>query len=234
MREKILLLIFAVSFPLVVYTSTLPPQRFRNDITEWGNHKSDTYQNFRQYQEQFGVNNYVVVTWPGCDLNDPRVETVSEKIEAELREHVQQVSNGQRVYQGLQNKVGLSQELALKRIRKSFISETGLETAVGFNLTQAGRLDRTHVIDGLHQILESSGVDPATASFAGLGHNLFTLNREGLQSPFRMLPIIMLVAFLLTVFFVGDFWLALFINVLGVYSGCLSFNFCRSLLRCTS
>ena len=225
MRELVLLLIFAVTFPFVVYISTLPPQRFRNDITEWGNHNSETYRDFRQYQEQFGVNNFVVVTWPGCDLSDPRVESVSEKIETEMVSRVQQVSSGQRVFWELQDKVGLSEKIALKRIRNSFISQTGLETAVGFNLTRAGRLDREKVVSDLHQILESSGVDPATASFAGLGHNLYTLDKEGLESPFRMLPYIMSLAFVLTLLFVRSFWLALFINALGTYAGCLAFNF---------
>jgi len=186
MREKFLLLIFVVAFPLVAYVSTFPPQRFRNDITEWGNHQSETYQDFLRYRDQFGINNYFVVTWPGCDLNDPRVEKVSEKIETELADRVQQVSNGQRIYWDLRDRIGLSDKIALRRLRENFISETGLETAVGFNLTKDGRLDRAGVVDELHVILKSSGIDPASASFAGLGHNLYTLDKEGLESPFRM------------------------------------------------
>lgn len=224
MREKILLLIFVVTFPLVAYVSTLPPQRFRNNITEWGNQQSDTYQDFRKYREQFGINNYFVVTWPGCDLDDPRVETVAEKIETDLEGRVKQVSSGQRVYWKLQDKVGLSEKAALKRLRKNFVSEKGLETAVGFNLTAVGRIDRAEVVSDLHEILKSSDVDPDSASFAGLGHNLYTLDKEGLESPFRMVPWIVLLAFALTFLFVRNFWLAVFINALGIYTGCLSFN----------
>ena len=224
MREKILLLIFVVTFPLVAYVSTLPPQRFRNDITEWGNRQSDTYQDFRKYREQFGINNYFVVTWPGCDLNDPRVEEVAEKIETELAGRTKQVSSGQRIYWKLQDKGGLSEKAALKRLRMNFVSETGLETAVGFNLTEVGRSDRAQIVNDLHEILRSSGVDPAFANFAGLGHNLYTLDKEGLESPFRMVPLIVLLAFALTILFVRNFWLAVFINALGIYTGCLSFN----------
>ena len=224
MREKILLLIFVVTFPLVAYVSTLPPQRFRNEITEWGNHESVTYQDFRKYREQFGTNNYFVVTWPGCALDDPRVETVTSKIESDLESRASQVSNGQRVFRELQDGCGLSEQEALKRIRKNFVSESGSETAVGFNLTEVGRSDRAQVVEDLHEILESSGVDPSSASYAGLGHNLFTLDKEGLVSPFRMVPWIVLLAFALTVLFVRNFWVAFFINVLGIYTGCLSFN----------
>ena len=101
-REIVLLATFLITFPLVAYVSTLPPQRFRNDITEWGNHKSKIYQDFREYREQFGTNNYFVVTWPGCDLDDPRVEEVTAKISQELAGRIHQISNGQRVLWELQ------------------------------------------------------------------------------------------------------------------------------------
>ena len=39
-----------------------------------------------------------------------------------------------------------------------------------------------------------------------------------------MVPWIVLLAFALTILFVRNFWLAVFINALGIYTGCLSFN----------
>jgi len=224
MRERILLLIFVASFPLVAYVSTLPPQRFRNEITEWGKRDSEVYKDFVNYREQFGINEFVVVSWPGCDLKDRRVETVTKRIETELADSVEQVSNGQRAYWKLRDRAGLSEKSALKRLRHTFIGKDSDDTAIGFNLNQTGRSNRNKVISRLETILESSDVDPDSASFAGLGHNLYSLDREGLESPFRMVPLIMLLAFLLTIVFVRNVWLALFINALGSYTGCLAFN----------
>ena len=224
MRERILLLIFVATFPLVAYVSTFPPQRFRNEITEWGSRDSEIYKEFVNFAEQFGVNEFIVVSWPGCDLGDPKVEEVTGRIETELDGLVEQVSNGQRVYWELRDRSRLSEKSALRRLRNVFIAKNTRETAVGFNLSESGRLDRGEVISRLEKILESSGVDLDSATFAGLAHNLNALDQEGLMSPFRMVPLIMLLAFLLTVLFVKDFWLALFINALGVYTGCLSFN----------
>ena len=52
MRERILLLIFVATFPLVAYVSTFPPQRFRNEITEWGSRDSEIYKEFVNFAEQ--------------------------------------------------------------------------------------------------------------------------------------------------------------------------------------
>ena len=224
-RELWWLVIFLLAFPVVAYISTLPMDRFRNEITEWGNRNSETYQQFAEYQRKFGINEFIVVTWPGCSLNDPRVEQVTERIQTELASDVKQISSGQQVYRDLRQRVGLSEKSAAKRLRNAGVGKDGNSTAVGFNLQEHARLDRDRVINRLNVILDECGVDPSSASFAGLGHNLYSLDREGLDSPFRMVPQIMLLALVLTIVLVRNFRLAIFINLLGTFTGCLSFNF---------
>ena len=224
-RERILLAIFLLMFPVVAYVSTLPAGRFRNEITEWGNQSSVAYQQYNDFRVQFGANEYVVVSWPGCNLKDPRVEQVAAAIETELQESVRQVSSGLRLFWELTDRAKLSDEAAIKRLRGVFVGEDGLRTAVGFNLSDQGRRNRMSVMGRLESILKQNEVDPEEAFYAGLGHNLYTLDKEGLESPFRMVPQIILLAFLLTLFFVRNVWLAFFINALGIFNGCLAFNF---------
>jgi len=224
MKELVLCSLLLFSFPLVTYVSTLPAKTFRNEITEWGDQSLRSYTEFIDYRRKFGANELVVISWPGCDLNDTRVGKVTAKIESELAGQVQRVSNGQRLYWNLRDQAGLSEKAALSRLRNVFLAESGFGTAVGFEISKSARLHRGDVIQKLNPILESSGVDPQKVIFAGLGHNLYSLDKDGLESPFRMVPQIVLLAFLLTVFFVRNLWLALFINALGMYTGCLSFN----------
>ena len=223
--ELFLLALFVLSFPLVAYVSTLPVARFRNEITQWGSLDTATYRQFVDYRRRFGDNEYVVISWPGCDLKDERVLKVSDRIAEELAGKVSPVFNGQAVYWTLRDAAGLSDSEARQRMRGLFIGEDEDTTAIAFSLTDTARMDRAPVIEKLTDILRLSGVDPEKAYFAGLGHNLYTLDKEGLESPFRMVPQIMLLALLLTFAFIRHFWLALFINALGVYTGCLSFNF---------
>ena len=224
MREKVLLILFALTFPLVIYVSTLPPQRFRNEITEWGDRSSLAYQQFSQYREKFGANEAIILSWPGCDLVDPRVEKVAEAIETQLAGKVHNVSSGQRVYLALRNDAKLTEAIALKRLRNVFIGQDDQTTAVGFQLTETARSNRGEVLKQVELILEMAEVDPTEVFYAGLGHNLYTMDKEGLESPFRMVPQIILLALVLTVLFVRNIWLAFFIIALGTYSGCVSFN----------
>ena len=224
MREKILLVLFALTLPLVVYVSTLPPQRFRNEITEWGDRSSLAYQHFNEYRQKFGANETVILSWPGCDLNDQRVEKVAVGIETQLAEYVHNVSSGRRTYWLLRDEAKLTEAAALKRLRNVFIGHDDQTTAVGFQLSEAARMNRSECFAMLDNILVAADVDPGEVIYAGLGHNLYTMDKEGLESPFRMVPLIVLLAFVLTVLFVRSLWLAFFINALGIYFGCLSFN----------
>ena len=224
MREKALLVLFALTFPLVAYVSTLPPQRFRNEITEWGDRSSLAYQQFNGYREKFNANEAVVLSWPVCSLDDPRVEEVAVGIETRLAGYVRHVTSGQRAFWVLRNEARLTEAAALKRLRNVFIGRDDKVTAVGFQLTQAARMNRGELLTMLDGILVAAEVDPAEVIYAGLGHNLYTLDKEGLESPFRMVPQIVLLALVLTILFIRNIWLAFFINALGIYAGCLAFN----------
>ena len=162
MREKVLLILFALTFPLVIYVSTLPPQRFRNEITEWGDRSSLAYQQYSQYREKFRANEGIILSWPGCDLTDRRVEAVAVAIETQLAEKVYNVSTGQRVYLSLRNDAKLTEATALKRLRNVFIGQDDQTTAVGFQLTETARRNRGEVISQIDRILETSGVNPVS------------------------------------------------------------------------
>ncbi len=224
MRERILLALFVLTFPLVAYVSSLPSQRFHNAITEWGDHSSLAYQEFHEYRKKFGANEAVILSWPGCELNDERLENVAVAIETQLAGLVHSVSSGQRAYRALRE-AKLSEEVALKRLRNVLVSKDSFDTAIGFQLTEKAMAVRNDVISRLETILESAGVDPESVIYAGLGYNLYALDKEGFESPFRMVPQIILLAFALTILFIRNIRMAFFVNALGIYTGCLSFCF---------
>lgn len=224
MKDRIWLGLFLITFPCVAYISTLPPQRFRNEITQWGNPESQVYQDYLFFRDKFGVNETVVVTWPNCNLSDTRIDCVVERLELDLPDEITRVNSGRHLLRRMIKDAGLTDATARTRIANIAVSADGDQTAVGFQLSDVGRFHRSHVVDHLHRILRECGVDPDQAAFAGLGHNLYMMDKEGLESPFRMVPIIMILCLVLTWLFVRHAWTALFINALGVYVGCLSFN----------
>ena len=65
-RSRSVLILFVLTFPLVLFASTQTTARFRNELTEWADPAALPTQQFRDYREWFGANEYVLMTWRGC------------------------------------------------------------------------------------------------------------------------------------------------------------------------
>ena len=219
------LLSLLVSFPLVAVCASLTGQRFRNDLVQWVDQDSPAAKRFADFRDQFGINEYVLITWQGCDLDDERLVAVeSDLAKAELDPWVDRVSSGRTVYDALVRTTRLSEQVAKSRLAGCLIGADGKSTGVFLTLTHQGRADRVGAFAAIKSTVHQH-VAADQIRWAGLGHDLHVLDYEGFHSPFRMLPWILLTAFLLTWLFVRSFSLALFINILGTYCGCLAFTF---------
>ena len=219
------LLVLLTTFPLVLLCASLTGKRFRNDLTEWVNQETVVARQFAGYRDKFGINEYVLMTWPSCSPSDTRLTQVEADLNGpDAEQWVDLVSSGATIRRSLIREAGLTQQQANRRLSGFAIGKDGESTGVFLTLSAKGRSDRSEALAAIQQIA-GRYVDEDQIRWAGLGRDLFVLDDEGFRSPFRMVPWIMLSALLLTWFFVRDLRLAFFINALGTYCGCLSFTF---------
>ena len=53
-----------------------------NDVRDWlPAHFAETAQ-YREFKEWFGSDEFVIVSWPGCNLDDPRLDELSANLRA--------------------------------------------------------------------------------------------------------------------------------------------------------
>ena len=219
------LLVLLITFPLVGLCASLTGKRFRNELFQWADQESTAAKDFAEYRRKFGINEYVLMTWQGCDLEDDRVDRIEAGLKAaEAAKWIDQVSSGKTIYDTLVKDARLSEDLAKRRLIGSAIGADGNSTGIFLKLTAEGRAKRAKALVAIKSIA-AKHIAIDQIRWAGLGHDLHVLDKEGFRSPFRMVPWIMLTALMLTWYFVGNLRLALFINALGVYCGCLSFTF---------
>ncbi|MEZ6095036.1 MAG: MMPL family transporter [Pirellulaceae bacterium] len=120
-----------VMMPFVFFGAGMAFTRFSNDVRQWlpsGFQEARDYDWFTQY---FGVDEMVVVSWPGCEIGDATLETFAES----LRER--RDGNGQLVFDRITTgteilermlKSNISEKTALKRVQGVFIGDDGLAT----------------------------------------------------------------------------------------------------------
>ena len=221
----LVLLGLLATFPLVAWCASLTGQRFRNDLVDWVDQDSSAASQFAEFRQQFGLSEYALMTWRGCDLEDHRLDSVAAALRSPgLQQWIAQVSSGRAALRDLIQSTGLPKHVAKQRLSGLAIGTDGTSTGVFFELTTQGRENRSEAFAAITAAARQY-IPPDQIQWAGLAHDLHVLDHDGFHSPFFMLPWIMLTAFALTWLFIGDLRLALFINALGTYCGCLAFTF---------
>ena len=60
-------------FPVVVYGATVAMQSNHNDIKEWLPESFEETQEYNAFQREFSNDTYILASWDGCTLDDPRL-----------------------------------------------------------------------------------------------------------------------------------------------------------------
>ncbi len=131
--------------PIALRGARFAVEGTKNDVKEWlpdGFKETAELRWFRQY---FMGDSFVVMSWKGCQLDDPRVEQLAEKLEhpdpqhaAAVHRYIKKVTTGPRVLAQMTDpdgKLKLSREEALRRLDGSLVGRDGKTTCILVTLT---------------------------------------------------------------------------------------------------
>lgn len=148
-----------------------------NDVHDWLPAEYEQTQDFNWFQEHFDNETFVLISWDGCKLDDPRLELFAKKLippaiapedrpqannKAEaLAQHKSEqsyfarVETGQRLFERLTEKpLDLSPEEARKRLQGLFIGPDGQTTCALITLTEAGKNDLRGTLKKIRTLAE--------------------------------------------------------------------------------
>lgn len=220
-RRALPLFVFAVTFPFVITGALLAAKTFQNRIASWASPSSEARQNFDRFQSRFDTNDTLLVTWPGCELGNSQVAQIESKLQSEDAEtFVKLVASGDSMYSMLRNDLKLSKRASLFRLRGSILGPDSKTTALIITLTEFGSNHRHQAIEFIRKTIIEGGVDTSEIRMAGPAYDIHEIDREGFWSPWRAIPVIVVVAFALTWIFVRQLRLTLFINAMSAYTAC--------------
>ena len=70
----------ALLLPFTVWAAVLALKTNENDVKEWLPDTFQATQDYRRFQQHFGDETFVLVSWPGATLNDPRVDQLAQRL----------------------------------------------------------------------------------------------------------------------------------------------------------
>lgn len=146
-----------------------------NEVRDWLPSGYPETVEYERFQQLFGNDEFVLVTWKGCDAEDERLAVFAEKL-SEVRAGgaagtarlVRKVSSGRTVLEQMQQApLSLERDEALRRLQGTLIGRDGRLTCVLLWLTPEARSDVHGTLAVVRAELEASGVPFADVCWAG-------------------------------------------------------------------
>ncbi|MFO0912411.1 MAG: MMPL family transporter [Pirellulales bacterium] len=191
-------LVLAIGLLLLPVTMVLVRAAIRsnlNDVSDWlPAHYIETSQ-YRWFKERFGREDFVVVSWPGCTLDDPRMDIVARRLRERSTQAAAQggaelfirVTTGRDLIDELtSDRIGLSEQQAVHRLQGTVVGPDGRQTCV------VVALDDTHgprLREVLHEIRAAavdSGLESGEVHLGGPPVVNDAINQSSSQSLLRL------------------------------------------------
>jgi predicted RND superfamily exporter protein len=154
-----ILLVFALSIVPIVMGVIKSEETNNNNIKQWLPKDLDETKVYEEFRKHFGTDEYAIVSWKGCTLDDPRLahfaELVREYRNDDNKRLFEKVVTGPELLAKLQAKpFDLSEKVARDRLKSIIIGQNGKASAAIIELTEEGDDDRRTAIEALDNILQ--------------------------------------------------------------------------------
>ncbi len=168
--------IYAAAAPLVLVGAYRAWQSNMNRPADWLPPRFEETQQLYWFVEHFGGDELLMVSWPGCTFDDPRLEVFAEALlepappvrGTETAVLFRRVLTGPEVFRDLVDTARLSPQEALHRMQGWLVGPDWETTCLVAFISEAGRDDRHAALAWVYQAAEERvGLDPESIHVAG-------------------------------------------------------------------
>jgi predicted RND superfamily exporter protein len=191
-------LLFSIAMLSLIVLGLTRVKTNTEDVLQWLPDQSDARVDYNFFREHFNSDDFVILTWEGCNTQDPRLTFLADRIrdlagepanpdEAAL---VAEVTTGLDMTRKLSDKLNISRKAVMRRLKGVFFGLTDLErTCVLVELSHAGTAKRSQVMLRVFEAIESTkGLSRSQVSIAGYPF-IATYIDEQLSGSYRTLLI---------------------------------------------
>ena len=169
------------------------------DVLQWLPDQSLAREDYNFLQKQFGSDDFLIATWDGCTVDDPRLSAFSRYLrENDPRKLIQLVTNGAEVSQRLARDLKLSPKNISRRLKGVFFGAEQTEvTCVAIELSHAGTAARTDSMQLVWDAIEAvPNLDRQNVKLGGYPYVATVIDGQ-LKNSFRnfLAPSILLATF---------------------------------------
>ena len=140
------------------------------DVVQWLPDSSPSRLLYNEFEKKFGSDDFLVVTWEDCTVDDPRLEYLCNRIvEQDSDKLIQSVVSGADIIARLRTDVSLSKRNVLSRFKGIFFGvDDTTQTLALIELTKSGTADRRESLRQIEAaIVDTPDLDLQQITFGG-------------------------------------------------------------------
>lgn len=225
-----ILLLAAASGPLVVWGVLAAIRSNSNDVRDWLPAQYVETQQYRWFQQHFGEQDFIVASWPGCTLDDPRLDAFAQRIEAlsgpsgpgESRLFSRVLTGRSLLNQLTAPPIDLNREDVATRLRGSVVGPDGQQTCAVVTLREDAPARLEAALDLIEQAAAEAGVPRGEVRLGGIPVINSAINCESTQSLVRLAGLSGLLGVGLAWLCFRDWRLTALVLAIGVWSAAAS------------
>ncbi len=229
--------LFLIWTPLVLMSASAPflaavALRIENntaDMAQWLPDRRAERQQYDWFVRQFGADDVVLVSWPGCTLDDPRAAQLALELERRASSpdnptrYVRSVLGAAELLEKLTSQpVNLSRRGALRRLQGLLVGPSGEQTCLVVQLTKAAGDEPTRAIRTIEDAARASGVPAGELRLGGSVFAAHMVDRESQRSLHQFVAQSCLVALAIAAFCLRSLRLTVVVLVTAAYSAALA------------
>lgn len=179
--------------PLLMLGSWIALQQNANKVNDWLPKEYDATINYEWFREHFGNDEFVLVSWEGCTLEDTRLDRLAKVLKSsETGESsrpgnkFRRVVTGQSILQELMAPpIELSRDAAIDRLAGTFVGPDRRQTCMLLELTPPARNNLHVTLAEIQDAIGSVGVPPASVKLGGSPVVNAAMDAISIKSMFR-------------------------------------------------
>ncbi len=223
-RGAAILVVAALLVPLIGWGVQRAILSNSNDVRDWLPAEYPETQQYSRFTEHFGVQDFIVASWPGCTLTDERLDQfvrgLSELAGGDASfQPFSQILTGRSLLDRLaEPPLELDRQLSVARLRGSIVGPDGQQTCAVMTLSSdaTARLEQT--LGLIRQAAQGVGIPVSELRVGGIPVVNAALNRESTASLVRLASLSGLLGVIIAWLCFRDLRLTSMVLATGIYS----------------
>ena len=227
-RRLVLILLYAVLFGFILFGANLARKNASNSVIDWLPEKFEETTTFFKYLDLFFEGELLMVSWDGCELEDPRqeemVRVLTTDASADSPAYYDRAFTTTRILDELMSDpVNLTWEQAIERMQGWSASRDAQSGCIVLYISEAGRKDRHAAIAAVYRAAKTVlDLSPDNVYVAGPTVDSVAIDEASASSQAVLVPVFIVFCLLLLFLCLRSyravlivFWAAIINNQMG-------------------